>query len=280
MNWTRATVVLIAVIGTAERVYCQDIDPVVRLRKTTLGTYFEVNTVFDKQIDALIREMRNEISAQRDRGKFIVHISTPISSRGGGYLPINIEVSGSVKKRLEDVYGKEYLWCVAPGHPIRPGGDTVRIHDVRTIKPRGGEYLYMWTQVIAGEDAEGRDFDMVYFTGPSDFHRYFNVQSPNLIGKLTQRIEQRAGTDERFRKEIAEQPSRRRAFLRYYSFRAGVPFSAGAHDEWNIYVRLNRKRDIGDPIAMFFDGHAVSTVEMDHLVTVGDEIMPRRPLIP
>ena len=35
---------------------------------------------------------------------------------------------------------------------------------------------------------------------------------------------------------------RRNAFFRYYTVRAGVNFSLGSHDEWNIWQELNERR--------------------------------------
>ena len=67
-------------------------------------------------------------------------------------------------------------------------------------------------------------------------------------------------------------PARRQAFVRYYTLRASSAYSTGAHDEWNIVVKVNRKRPIGDQVAVFFDGRAVSPAEMDAEIAPGYEV--------
>ena len=73
-------------------------------------------------------------------------------------------------------------------------------------------------------------------------------------------------------KRVADNPDTRRAFLRYYAMRASAAHSAGAHDEWNIFVRINRKRTLGDQISMFFDGRAASPAEMETEISPGYEV--------
>jgi hypothetical protein len=54
--------------------------------------------------------------------------------------------------------------------------------------------------------------------------------------------------------------------------RASAAYSGGAHDEWNIVVRINRKRPLGEQIAMFFDGRALSPPEMEAEISPGYEV--------
>jgi hypothetical protein len=61
-------------------------------------------------------------------------------------------------------------------------------------------------------------------------------------------------------------------FVRYYTLRASSAYSTGAHDEWNIAVRVNRKRPLGDQLAMFFDGRPASPAEMETEVGPGYEV--------
>src|SRR5438270_43004 len=75
----------------------------------------------------------------------------------------------------------------------------------------------------------------------------------DITGCLGRWLAGRAAADADL-KRIADNPDTRRAFLRYYAMRASAAHSAGAHDEWNIFVRINRKRTLGDQISMFFDG--------------------------
>ena len=53
--------------------------------------------------------------------------------------------------------------------------------------------------------------------------------------------------------------------------RASSSYSTGAHDEWNIFVKINRKRALGEQIAMFFDGRPASPAEMETEISPGYE---------
>ncbi|MFE7842665.1 hypothetical protein ACFU53_43345 [Streptomyces sp. NPDC057474] len=43
--------------------------------------------------------------------------------------------------------------------------------------------------------------------------------------------------------------ARRKESVRFYTVRAGVSYSLGCHDEWNIFVRLNKARAGHPPTA-------------------------------
>ena len=73
-------------------------------------------------------------------------------------------------------------------------------------------------------------------------------------------------------RRIGEDAEARRTFLRYYAVRASAAYSAGAHDEWNIVVRINRKRALGDQVAVFFDGRAVPPGATDTEISPGYEV--------
>jgi hypothetical protein len=81
----------------------------------------------------------------------------------------------------------------------------------------------------------------------------------------------RGATDADVRRVAAGEDTRR-AFIRYYAMRASAAYSAGAHDEWNIFVRINRKRALGDQIAMYFDGRQISPAEMETEISPGYEV--------
>ena len=49
-------------------------------------------------------------------------------------------------------------------------------------------------------------------------------------------------------------------------------YSSGAHDEWNIFVRINRRRQLGEQVAVFFDGRPASPSEMEAEVVLGYEL--------
>ena len=228
---------------------------------TILKLRYCSDPAFDGVIDAQMRKILGDVRAARQAGKLIIYASTPISPRGGGIEKVNIEIAASVKARLEKTYGGG-AWVLDPG--------AYQMPNVGATPPGGGEYMVMFTRLLAGDDGAGRDFDMVHFTGPGDMHAFFGCRD-DLTGCLARWLTARAASDADIRKE-AENPDARRAFLRYYAMRASAAYSAGAHDEWNIFVRINRKRTLGDQIAMFFDGRPVGLAEMDVEIAPGYEV--------
>jgi hypothetical protein len=42
----------------------------------------------------------------------------------------------------------------------------------------------MWTRVLEGADGLGSDFDLVYFTGPSDFARTLKFDGSGDVAKI------------------------------------------------------------------------------------------------
>ena len=49
-------------------------------------------------------------------------------------------------------------------------------------------------------------------------------------------------------------------------------YSSGAHDEWNIFVRIHRRRQLGEQVAVLFDGRPASPPEMETDVAPGYEL--------
>ncbi len=60
--------------------------------------------------------------------------------------------------------------------------------------------------------------------------------------------------------------------LRYYALRASSAYSSGAHDEWKIFVRINRRRLLGERVPRFFDGRLASQPEMETDVAPGYDL--------
>ena len=228
---------------------------------TIVGITYCSDPAFDAVIAARIQKIREDVRAARQAGRLVIYASTPISPRGGGLEKVNVEIAAAVKARLEKTYGAG-AWVLDPG--------AYQMPSVGATAPGGGEYMVMWTRVLAGDDGMGRDFDMVHFTGPSDMRAFFGC-SDDLTGCLARWLTERAATDADVRK-VAESADARRAFLRYYAMRASAAYSAGAHDEWNIFVRINRRRTLGDQVAMFFDGRAVGLGEMDVEIAPGYQV--------
>src|SRR5882724_10838615 len=229
---------------------------------TVVGIRYCADPAFDAVVAAQIQKIRADVRAQRQAGRLIVYASTPISPRGGGHVATNLAVAASVKARLEKEYGAA-VWVLDPG--------GYQMAAVNGREPGGAEYMVMWTAVLAGDDGAGRDFDMAHFTGPGDMRAFFGCGPDDLTGCLARWLDGRAAADAGLRR-VADDAQARRAFLRYYAIRASAAYSAGAHDEWNIVVRINRKRVLGDQIAIFFDGRAVSPAAMETEISPGYEV--------
>lgn len=239
--------------------------PDAKQRKTTvLGSVYAVDPRFEKVIAERIALARQHLREQRKAGRFTAYLSVPISSRGGGWQPTNLEISAFTKKLLEFRNGNT-IWYLNPGE--------YQISKVDGQEPGGGEFLWMWTEILAGADGLGRDFDLVYFLGPTDVALFFARDlnpGEHLSDGIRHYIEKQTSAE--FKREVASNPERLLGFRRFYQLRAGVAWSKGAHDEWNIFVRINKKRGVGEQIPMYFDGRALSPAEMETEVAVGYEL--------
>jgi len=161
---------------------------------------------------------------------------------------------------------------------------------------KDGDYMRMWTKILV-EDSEknewkncGFNFDGFYFLGPSDVRSYFiESEGTTLTSAIMNYFSRKFTFDPDFKNSYTVpginwgSPSKssfmvnteedslkhwekiRLDFFRFYSLKAGVNFSLGSHDEWNIWVTLNQKRlaifekreAIGNLIPGFFDGTQV-----------------------
>ena len=86
--------------------------------------------------------------------------------------------------------------------------------------------------------------DMFHVTGPLDMRAFLSCGRDDVTGCLDRWLTARTAADEKLRRAVAADAARRQVFLRYYALRASSAYSTGAHDEWNILVRLNRKRPL------------------------------------
>ena len=228
---------------------------------TSVGMKYCAEPSFETAVAAQMQRIRADIRAARQAGRLVIYASTPISPRGGGIEKVNVEIAASVKARLEKMFGGG-AWVLDPG--------VYQLPTVDGKAPGGADYMVMWTRVLAGDDGAGRDIDMAHFTGPGDMRAHFGC-GEDITGCLAGWLTTRAARDTELRRVAADDEARR-AFLRYYAVRASVVYSAGAHDEWNIIVRINRKRPLGEQIAVFFDGRAVSPSAMETEIAAGYEV--------
>lgn len=188
-------------------------------------------------------------------------------------------------------------------------------------RPGGGDYMRMWTKVLVEEllprylwatdppDAPaylGGHFDAYYFLGPQDVHSFFtNGTSMSLTDALEAYFARKFSTDPDFRDAYSMPPGihwghasdklteeekkdrnaweeRRKAFFRYYGLRASVAYSLGSHDEWNLFVEINRRRRekgkttdgvaVWDQLAGYFEGRQIAPGAAEVDITRGYDV--------
>lgn len=262
----------------------------VRFRWQT-GVWFEL---FERQVALLERD----IARARAEDNVMVFLSTPLSGRGGGHFATNVEIADHTTRMILERWGHRF-WVLNPGryqmeskegtglmnlHAAELSQETGRDIDIeelfRRSPPTGGDYMRMWTRILIEDEAGnlGRRWDAFYFQGPSDVRDFFTEGGSRtwtagveeyFARKLTMNREfydyfdppfyDASGGRLKGRRERAEWQRRRDAFFRYYTVRAGVNFSLGSHDEWNLWRLLNEKRrdasphGVSDQIAGFFE---------------------------
>jgi hypothetical protein len=191
--------------------------------KTHLGLCFDVNPAYLDEIGKTVSKLRGAVRAQRAKGRLIAYISTPLTAKAGGYRPLNIEVSRFLKDRVERRYGEE-VWALAPGQT-----ESEMATKDGEAPPKGGDYMYMWTELLAGDNGRADDFDALYVAGPTDIQALFGASSDQaLFGTLGSFIALRSAGDAAFNQFLQSTPSSRRDFMAFYGLKAAAAFSAGA----------------------------------------------------
>jgi hypothetical protein len=151
----------------------------------------------------------------------------------------------------------------------------------------------------------GYNFDGFYFLGPSDVRAYFlHSDGGDLTASIQNYFARKFSVDGDFRdyysipgvlwgqyrKPQVRPPAEevllnqwekgRNDFFRFYALKAGVNFSLGSHDEWNIWHLLNagrvknlsRREAIGELLPGFFDGKQITPGEYTVKAVTGYEI--------
>lgn len=220
---------------------------------TTIEICYCVTAANRDAIATDVTRVRQLISDQRAAGKSVGYLSIPLSTLGGGYIAVNQEVAARTKDRIEQRFGPTSVWILNPGAEGHlPAGAS------------GADYMYMWTQILEGRGGFGEDFDFFYFTGPSDFAHFFDLNGRQDADRIAAYFDQRLAADAGLKSLVEAGKMSRAGFRNYYAFRASVAFSLGSHDEWNIARRLNEQRrksaeyGIGNQLGILFDGRAVT----------------------
>ncbi|GGL60608.1 hypothetical protein GCM10010129_00190 [Streptomyces fumigatiscleroticus] len=242
--------------------------------------------VFDKQVEVI----QEDIARAQAEDRLIVYLSCPISSHGGSYSRTNIEVANFVARRLAAEWGERFFVVNPAAYQLesKEGTGLIERHVKelgltmrelqQTARPRGGDYMRMWTRVLAEDDyltdppdvrrrnlQLGGLFDAFYFLGPDDVHAFFRADGGggSLMAGVEGYFARKQAIDPEFCTEFAsvkeedgsrrqldltdradaqQWEARRKEFVRFYTLRASASYSRGSHDEWNILVRLNRER--------------------------------------
>ncbi|MEL6569186.1 MAG: hypothetical protein AAFQ22_12260 [Pseudomonadota bacterium] len=223
------------------------------------GFVFNIDPGLVEPIEHLIDEISEEVAEQKAAGKFFAYLSVPISSRGGGHFQTNTDMAAAITADVERQFGDQ-LWVLNPAKYNLPKS------------ARGGDYMAVWADVLAGPDRKGSLIDMVYFVGPKDVWSFFGATCDDRIGTVAAWLDAHAKTSKSL-KEIAEDPEKRARFLRYYAIRGSSAYSKGAHDEWNLVMRFNGYREIGDDIAVYFNGDPIEPGDYDDDTDAGYQLL-------
>jgi hypothetical protein len=240
---------------------------------TALDICYCVNTDYLDTIKDKITGVRQQISDNRKQGKAIGYLSIPISPAGGGSSEVNTRVAKATTDSLTERFGVRSVWLLNPAakDPDPAAKDPM-------TGASGADYMYMWTQILEGRNGLGlgEDFDFFYFTGPSDFARFFQVSGPGTLDQLGTWFDTKVPNDPVLKQSIEDQHVTRSGFQNYYGLRASVAFSYGSHDEWNIARAINERRrgavdfGIANQLAVFFDGQPVTPGAYENPAASGD----------
>lgn len=270
--------------------------------------------LFDKQVELLERD----IARARADGACLVFQSSPLTGRGGGHFSTNVEIADHTSRKLMEEWGHRF-WFLNPARyqmESKEGTGLMQIHarelsretgreiDIDRLftesPPRGGDYMRMWTKILVEDGREnlGRRWDAIYFVGPHEVRHFFEEGGNRTwTAGVEEYFARKVSMDEEFHDtftppffddagdrltgedEDREWSRRRAAFFRYYTIRAGVNFSLGSHDEWNIWTLLNERRREADPtgisdqIAGFFNGVQLDPVSFTTRTAPGYEVV-------
>jgi hypothetical protein len=255
--------------------------------------------IFDKQIETI----RHDIKRAMVEEKFVTYLSCPISSKGGSFEATNIDITQYTVRKINKIWGNR-VWVLNPSQyqfESKVGRNLIMAHaeesgiDIAELPdPSGGDYMRMWTKILVEDEQDnlGGFFDMFYFLSPGDVFDFFK-ESGNLSisSAVEDYFSRKVNIDSGYRdyfmppfkdnagnilsdvQQEAEWSKRRNDFLRYYTIKASANYSKGSHDEWNIWVLLNRLRiekyGIGSQIPGYFNDSQISIGASESSVTKG-----------
>jgi len=183
-------------------------------------------------------------------------------------------------------------------------GQTIDIDQlIEDSPPRGGDYMRMWTRVLVEDDYLNHEtrkkknlgglFDAYYFLSPCDVRDFFTKGGATTVtAGIEEYFARKYTTDPDFNEQYSppfesggkpipqdkqdiEWERLRKEFFRFYAVRASANFSKGCHDEWNIWVELNKRRladrdyGLGEQIAGFFEGDQIDLGAVETAISEG-----------
>jgi hypothetical protein len=233
---------------------------------TAIGLCYCVNPDYRGAIEANVTRVRQLIASNRAEGKAIGYLSVPLSAAGGGSFSINSAIAAETADRVTARFGARSVYLLNPG---LEAGDGM-------TGAGGADFMYMWTRILEGPKGLGEDFDFFYFTGPTDFSRFFKLTGQADLEHLEAWFDEHVVSDPQFKDALSSGSLTRSGFRNYYGLRASVAFSYGSHDEWNIARVINDRRrgdadyGIAQQLAVLFDGQPVSPGGYESPTAAGD----------
>jgi hypothetical protein len=230
---------------------------------TKIGICYCVSAELKPAIETKVALFRQRAADARKAGKAVGYLSVPLSPAGGGYMKLNFEVAEAAKAAIEKRFGGDFVWVLDPGTA-----------DANLPKGSGADYMLMWTSILEGRDGLGEDFDFVYFAGPQDFARVFELDGSADMARIDQYFDKRLKSDPDLEKAM-QGGLTKSAFRNYYALKASSAFSRGAHDEWNIIRLINERRrndsrlGMSNQLPVLFDGRAVPAADSESAVSEG-----------
>jgi hypothetical protein len=230
---------------------------------TKIGICYCVSSDLKPVIEAKVTFFRQLAAEARKAGKAVGYLSVPLSPTGGGYMKLNSEVAEAAKTAIEKRFGSDFVWVLNPG-----------VVDANLPNGSGADYMLMWTGILEGREGLGEDFDFVYFAGPQDFARVFELDGNADMARIDQYFDKRLKSDPGLEKAV-QGGLTKSAFRKYYALKASSAFSRGAHDEWNIIRLVNERRrndtrlGIGNQLPVLFDGRSVPAADSEAAVSEG-----------
>ena len=175
---------------------------------TKIGICYCISADLKPAIEAKVAFFRQQAAEARKAGKAVGYLSVPLSTAGGGYMKLNSEVAEAAKAAIEKRFGGDFVWVLNPGTA-----------DADLPNGSGADYMLMWTAILEGREGLGEDFDFVYFAGPQDFARLFELDGSGDMARIDRYFDQRLKSDPGLEKAV-QGGLTKSAFRKYYALKA------------------------------------------------------------